>query len=241
MLNVPAVRAYHLQMQQMDHLKKRDTSAVLGKRKLICIEGNIGAGKSTLLSDLKLKLPNMGFIEENISQYTVYKNYNPLIEMYQNPMQNSPIAQLHFIRSINNILFKKSGNHDILITDRSIFSPRVFGDTLCQGGWISTFTRDYLSEETLAHAKQTLELLNAEYVGMFYMNTPVDICLERINKRSRQGERFITIEYLKNIENSYIIHRDWWSNHICSPIEICDETEQSKVCDQFTKFMNQLA
>ena len=228
----------------MEHQQRKHVSSVVleeeKKKKVICIEGNIGAGKSTLIFDLKRKIPHAGFIEENLEEYTTYKQYNPLVEMYQNPIQNASIAQLHFIRSINNILVKKSRTHNILISDRSIYSPQVFGDALFKEGSISSFAKEYLFDEVISSAKNTLKQLNAEYVGMFFMNTPPTLCLERINGRNRNGEELITADYLENIEKSYQNLRGWWKNNICSPIEICDKTNRDDICEQFTRFMHHL-
>ena len=54
----------------------------------------------------------------------------------------------------------------------------------------------------ISSAKNTLKQSNAEYVGMFFMNTPPTLCLERINGRNRNGEELITADYLENIEKS---------------------------------------
>ena len=206
------------------------------RRKIIAIDGNIGSGKSTLISELKLRLNNVGFIEEHLEMYTSYKEFNPLAQMYKNPTQNCSITQLHIIRSINDITSKEGPKHQVLITDRSLFSPLVFEDALYKSGYLSTFAKDYISNEALTYADQTLREINAEYIGLFLFDLPVSTCMNRIDMRNRYGEQSIKLDHLRNIKNSYQTHIHWWNAHISSPIEICSNPDRGGVIEQFLAF-----
>ncbi len=187
---------------------------------IISIEGNIAAGKSTLI-EMIVRNPD-SIMPKNIRTITIpepvesyqrfkYQNvseeFNPLTLMYQSPSKNAVIAQIHFIsvinesveHSLNQILTRGSDSSAfLLVTERSLYSPKMFIQTQKEAGNINDFTRDRLFYETKICAERTIKS-KAKYIGTFYIKTPVDCCFERIKSRHRQGESLISKSYLNTL------------------------------------------
>lgn len=213
-----------------------DSLDAVSKRKIIAIDGTIGAGKSTLIKELERRICGVGYMEENLIDYTSFSTYNPLVQMYKNPNQNSASTQMHIIRTMNQRMLS-TRMCDITIQDRSLFSPLVFSKALHASGHLTPFSRDYLVEETTRCARSTLAALNAEYAGVFYIHAPLAIILERISQRGRPGESNISIAYLKNLEDCYSQHLSWIEHNVC-PIVKVQTTDLQTICGQFVDFMN---
>ena len=127
--------------------------------------------------------------------------------MYQCPSKNATIAQIHFIsvinecveHSLNQILTHGSYSSTfLLVTERSLYSPKLFIHVQKEAGNINDFTRDRLFYETKVCAERTIKS-KAKYIGIFYIKTPVDSCFERIKSRHRQGESLISKTYLNTV------------------------------------------
>jgi deoxyadenosine/deoxycytidine kinase len=149
--------------------------------KMICVEGNIGAGKSEVLKllqkrGLKVKL-------EPTDKWT-------LLEKFYKDSNYAFSLQLQILTSY------ADANEDILY-ERSAFSAlKVFSDLLHDSGQITKHQYDLL---TLC----TMDMIHKEPSLIIYLQLDEKECLQRIQKRNREGEDAITLEYLENISKKY--------------------------------------
>ena len=207
---------------------------------VIGILGLIGAGKSTLVQKCS-RIPCIHVVKENIDDYTSFKEHNPLEQMYSDPVKNSPIAQLHFIKCVNQIMIetiKNTPQSKILVSDRTLFCPLTFIQTQYDEGTISKFTSDYLRTETFETAEKTVTECNIKYIGIFYIATPTATCKKRIVERNRSCEQNIPMKYLDDLESEYMNHLHWWKMKIGPErVMTVDGTQSSEVLfDKFCDF-----
>jgi len=181
----------------------------LDKIKFLSIEGNIGAGKSTLFVELKKY-----FVRNNIQDKVVFIDeplelWNEVVEpttgknifelFYENPLKWSFTFQTMVFATqqkyIKNIL-NEWPECRIVISERSVESGRnIFTKMLADSGYINPIEKQ-VYEMLFESNKYPLHM-------SIFIDTPSNVCFERIQKRSRKGEENITIEYLEQCESCY--------------------------------------
>jgi deoxyadenosine/deoxycytidine kinase len=167
------------------------------------IEGNIGSGKTTLLNELELKkkLSNKKnkkviFLREPVDEWEKIKDKNGITmleKFYENQEKYSFSFQMMAYISRLQLLKEavETNPGAIIISERSLFTDKlVFAKMLFDNNkiedinyliylkWFETFSENYPLKKVI------------------YIKTDPDICLSRIEKRSRQGENNISLEYL---------------------------------------------
>ena len=172
---------------------------------IISIEGNIGSGKSTLMKNLKNYYKdntNVIFLKEPVDEWEKIKDANGKTilekfyedqEKYSFPFQMMAyISRLnvlkHAIKSIPNMTDQKY----IIITERSLYTDKcVFAKMLHDSGKIEDVNyKIYLNwfytflDEFPVHK-------------LIYVQALPEICHNRITKRSREGEKNISLDYLQ--------------------------------------------
>tara|TARA_B110001450_G_C17573227_1_gene461683 strand:- start:145 stop:738 length:594 start_codon:yes stop_codon:yes gene_type:complete len=159
---------------------------------IISIDGNIGSGKSTILYDIKKNLnkTDYSFIFENLEVY------NTWIKLYYQNMNKYALGfQMEVL--LSHLLNKKKMNlSSYNFIERSPVS--------C----ISIFGQYLLDNNILSKDEQNICIkYNKEYGWIpdyiIYIQTDPINCFDRINKRNRNGESMISIEYLQNINALY--------------------------------------
>ena len=169
----------------------------------IAIIGNVGAGKSTLLNSLRQELDHNSFHfldepEEEWRKITDEKGINPLEYFYKEPKKYAFNLQvLAFITRLNTIQ-KAQREHPNKhhLSERCLEEDRhVFARKLNAGGMITNIEyKTYLAWYETQAIKPDL---------LFYIETPVDICLERIRMRDRPEELSIGKNYIESLERYY--------------------------------------
>jgi len=175
---------------------------------IVSIEGNIGSGKSTLLSNLRNKYgeeTNVVFLKEPVDEWEKIKDENGITileKFYADQNKYSFAFQMMAYVSRLKVLrdalkeIKNTNIKTIIITERSLYTDKmVFAKMLYDSGkiehvnyqiylsWFNTF-----SEEFPVHK-------------IVYVKTYPENCHYRIQKRSREGEENIPLEYLINCSN----------------------------------------
>lgn len=175
--------------------------------KVISLEGNIGAGKSTTLSKLKEILPDdlsIQIIEEPVLAFQTYKHFNPLELLYLDPLMNSGFAQMHIIEEqLKHYKDTVNNSVDILLCERSLYSPIIFTKTLASLGYVSPFVESKLLDASIKAITTVFPGNPFASDAVFYLDTPVDICFKRIALRDRLAEDQINITYLSTLEAEY--------------------------------------
>lgn len=87
-------------------------------------------------------------------------------------------------------------------TERTPASEKVFSDTYNEMGMMNDWERNYLFnlDEYIYDWKRS----KADII--FYLCTPIDICIENIKKRNREGEKdsfFTDKEFMNQLEDNY--------------------------------------
>lgn len=154
--------------------------------KKIVIDGNIGSGKSTVIKSLQNEYL---CIEEPIEEWKPY-----LEAFYKDMNKNSLLFQMKVLQ--HHMLNKIYTEDDkITIFERSALSCiNIFGKNLLDTG--------YLSELDMRLLETMNILFGWSPSNVIYINTPPDICYERIHERSRENE-IIPKSYLESISKLY--------------------------------------
>lgn len=182
---------------------------------IISIEGNIGAGKTTIISNLEnyilSKYNNeIIFLREPISVWNTIKDSNgTILEKFYKDNEKYAFAfqVMAFATRTENIknAIKNNPNCKVIICERSLEADKnVFAKMLKDAGKIEDI--QYQIYEHFYNATRGEIDTNA----VVYINTNTKKCLERINKRSRDGENNISIDYLNNCK---LYHDNWLINN----------------------------
>ena len=175
--------------------------------KTIALEGNLASGKSTLLDQVAMHLPastDVCILTEPVDMFESYKQHNPLKLLYENPKKNAYFAQHHIINCVANQLNSCLSLHspDILLSERSLFSPILFTNTL----YALNYLEDYEKEKLLEFSDTVQEkhhIRDYKVDKVFFIKAPAEVCMERIKLRGRTGEENITVQYLRQLEFEY--------------------------------------
>ncbi len=163
----------------------------------IAVAGNIGAGKTTL-SGLLAKHYKWTPHFEDVDQ-------NPYLNDFYNDMQRwSFNLQIYFLNSrFKQIIeIRKSGK--TIVQDRTIYEDaEIFAPNLHSMGLMST--RDFNNYKTLFDLM--ISLVQPPDL-LIYLRASVPTLVHQIQKRGREYENSIRIDYLKQLNDRY----DTWAN-----------------------------
>jgi len=178
--------------------------------RIYSIEGNIGAGKSTLLTHLKARYesdPRILFMQEPVHIWDTIRDQEGetiLSKYYKNPEKYSfPFQMMAYTTRLMmlNKTIKENPQAEIIICERCLEADNnIFAKMLIDDGKIEDVCYQIykmLYEETSHEHKVD---------GIVYLDVASSICLERIGRRSRDGEGGIPVEYLDTVEKYYT---DW--------------------------------
>jgi len=174
----------------------------------IAIAGNIGSGKTTLA----------GLLSKHYNWEAHYEDVddNPYLNDFYDDMQRwSFNLQVYFLNSrLNQILnIRKSGK--TVIQDRTIYEDAyIFAPNLHSMGLMST--RDFENYFTLFNLMTSLiqppDLL-------VYLRASVPTLVNQIQKRGREYENSIRLDYLKRLNERY---EAWIGSYKLGPLLIID-------------------
>lgn len=174
------------------------------KRNMILFEGNIAAAKSTIGNKLA-ESELFGFIEEPVGAWQQDFEENLLNLFYKKPERWSFTFQLaaFITRAKTWTEVLALTDHRNVVLERSIYCDRyVFAKNCYQSGLMKKtewqlYCRlwDWLESNWCTRPDKIV-----------YLQTPAEVCLERIKARGRAEESSITIEYLRDLET---LHDEW--------------------------------
>jgi deoxyadenosine/deoxycytidine kinase len=182
--------------------------AKLKKPKHIAVAGNIGAGKTTLTEMLSKHykwIPNFEDVD-----------HNPyLMDFYEDMPRWSFNLQVFFLNSRLRQLVEIQKGTETVIQDRTIYEDaNIFAPNLHEMGLMSK--RDF---DNYFHFFQTLKTLIQPPDLLIYLNASVPTLVGNIQKRGREYEENIRLDYLKKLNEYY---NKWISSYNEGPLLIID-------------------
>jgi len=178
------------------------------KPKHIAIAGNIGAGKTTLTEMLSKHykwIPNFEDVD-----------HNPyLMDFYEDMPRWSFNLQIFFLNSRLRQLVEIQKGTETVIQDRTIYEDaNIFAPNLHEMGLMSK--RDF---DNYFHFFQTLKSLVQPPDLLIYLNASVPTLVGNIQKRGREYEENIRLDYLKKLNEYY---NKWIADYKEGPLLIID-------------------
>lgn len=160
--------------------------------KHIAVAGNIGAGKTTLTSILAKHYKWTPHFED-IDQ-------NPyLVDFYEDMHRWSFNLQVYFLNTRLKSLEAIRGGKDIVIQDRTIYEDAyIFAPNLYDMGLMNK--RDFENYTSLFH---TLIKLVQPPDLLIYLKASIPKLVDQIQKRGREYEENIRLDYLKRLNENY--------------------------------------
>lgn len=156
----------------------------------VVVEGPIGVGKTTLARRLSRSFESDLMLEGDCE--------NPFLErFYENPRAAALPTQLHFLLQRARQLKE--------INQEDMFSPVRVADFLIEKDRLFaelTLDADELDLYEQVYATLTLDVPTPDLV--VYLQAPVEVLLERIQKRGLAHEQMIEAAYLERLCDSYV-------------------------------------
>jgi deoxyadenosine/deoxycytidine kinase len=158
----------------------------------IAVAGNIGAGKTTLTALLAKHygwLPNFESVDDN-----------PYLDDFYDDMKRwSFNLQVYFLNSrFGQILKIRESGQDV-IQDRTIYEDAyIFAPNLCDMGLMTN--RDYANYESLFNLM--VRLIQPPDL-LIYLKGSVPTLVNQIQRRGREFEASIRLDYLKKLNDRY--------------------------------------
>ncbi len=170
----------------------RTIMAKAKKAKHIAIAGNIGAGKTTLTELLSKHYRWIPHFED--------VDHNPyLMDFYEDMPRWSFNLQIYFLNSRLRQLVEIQQGTETIIQDRTIYEDaNIFAPNLHEMGLMSK--RDF---ENYYEFFQTLKSLVRPPDLLIYLQASVPTLVGQIQKRGREYEENIRLDYLKRLNDFY--------------------------------------
>ena len=161
----------------------------------IAIAGNIGSGKTTLT---KLLAHRYGWIP----RFEPVDNNPYLADFYADMPRWSFNLQIYFLNKRFKEVVEISKSEDTIIQDRTIFEDaRIFAPNLHDQGMMSD--RDFANYTDLFDLMMSLVKLPDL---MIYIRSSIPTLVAQIQKRGREYEQTMRLDYLQGLEKRY---EDW--------------------------------
>jgi|SRR5215469_8699091 len=178
------------------------------RRGYIAVEGPIGVGKTSLAEKLAREI-NARLVLEDADN-------NPFLpRFYQDPDKYAFPAQLYFL------LTRYNQQRDLLQQD--LFAQATVADYLFAKDRI--FAAMNLLPDELKLYEGVYNLLDAEMAKpelVVYVRASIEVLAERLRKRNRDFERYISYEYLERVSAAY---RDFFFYYDEAPLLVVDTSE----------------
>ncbi len=164
----------------------------MGVIKHIAVSGNIGSGKTTLVEKLSR---HYGWIP----LYESVENNPYLRDFYDDMKRWAFHLQIYFLNSRFNQVREIRESDKTIIQDRTIYEDAyIFASNLNASGFIND--RDYQSYLDLF--RSMIQFVQPPDL-LIYLKADIPKLVQQIQKRNREFEFNIKLEYLKNLNEHY--------------------------------------
>ena len=184
------------------------------RRSYIAVEGPIGVGKTSLAQALARELKARLVLEDAAG--------NPFLpRFYEDPDKYSFPVQLYFLLT--------RYNQQRELAQQDLFAQATVADYLFAKDRI--FAMLNLGPEEIALYEQVYKLLDQRMVKpdlVVYIGAQANVLAERLRKRNRDFERYISYEYLERVSAAY---RDFFFYYEETPLLVVDSSEIDFVAD----------
>lgn len=176
--------------------------------KHIAVAGNIGSGKTTLTGMLAKHYKWQPHFEDI--------EHNPyLVDFYEDMPRWSFNLQIYFLNHRIKHLIEIRTGKDTVIQDRTIFEDAyIFAPNLFDMGLMTK--RDF---ENYSSFFQNLKTLIKPPDLMIYLKASVPTLVDQIQKRGREYEENIRLDYLKRLNGFY---NKWIEGYTDGPLLVID-------------------
>lgn len=167
----------------------------------VIVEGNIGSGKTTFLEYFK-KYQNVCVLAEPVEMWRNCNGHNLLAHLYQDPKKWSFSFQSYVQLTMLQQHIKPT-TCPIKLLERSIYSAKYcFVEKMSRDNTIPAPSAAVINEWfqwITTNVDVSVDLI-------VYLRTTPEVVYERVLKRSRQEEKTVSLEYLKDIHE---MHENW--------------------------------
>jgi deoxyadenosine/deoxycytidine kinase len=178
------------------------------KPKHIAIAGNIGAGKTTLAELLSKHF-------KWTPQYEDVEHNPYLYDFYEDMPRWSFNLQIYFLHTRLEQLLEIQHGKETVVQDRTIYEDaRIFAPNLHEMGLMSK--RDF---DNYFQFFQTLKTMVRPPDLLIYLRASVPTLVDNIQKRGREYEENIRLDYLKRLNRYY---NNWIDEYEEGPLLIID-------------------
>ena len=147
----------------------------------------------------------MDFIAEPVDVWQNTAGHNILKLFYDNPSTNAFLLQSVIHLSKLSQLCSTSLLKPIRLIERSMInSQHVFAKVLAKNGFLKPAEIDVLNAWIDSFQRHNPAAAKVDYI--IYLKTTPEVCLDRLNQRSRLAETKISIDYLQEIHST---HEEW--------------------------------
>ncbi|MBC7555016.1 MAG: deoxynucleoside kinase [Taibaiella sp.] len=176
--------------------------------KHIAVAGNIGSGKTTLTATLAKHYKWQPHFED--------VEHNPyLVDFYEDMPRWSFNLQIYFLNNRIKHLIDIRNGKDTVIQDRTIYEDaHIFAPNLFDMGLLTK--RDY---ENYTSFFQNLKTLIQPPDLLIYLKASIPTLVDQIQKRGREYEENIRLDYLKRLNENY---NKWIDGYNDGPLLVID-------------------
>jgi len=180
---------------------------------IVFIEGNIASGKSTLLDNLKNlnnseRFGKVQVIKEPLDKWKNLSDSNGtniLKHFYMNMERFAYSFQSFAFLSRVKLLEQIEGDSDYVFIERSIWSDKEIFAKNCYEQQIMSEIEWVLYNKWFSWMEKTASPPEMSFV---YLQTSPIVSKQRMDKRNRQEENSVTLEYLSQIHQK---HQEWFN------------------------------
>jgi len=198
---------------------------------IVSIEGNIGSGKTTIIENLETHLEHdqsILFLREPLDVWESVKDSqtgeNILQKFYADPNKYAfafqVMAYATRLSMVREAIKSGRGQYRVIVLERSLAADkRIFAKMLYDDGKID----DVCYQIYQKFYKEFSDEVGLD--GIVYIDADAEVCKQRVEKRSRQGEDGIPLEYLQKCKR---YHDEWMSDE---PMALKIKTNQDVTYD----------